>query len=145
MDYHVFILSRIRELRMGGASTREAVVDGIASSAGVVTSAAIIMVSVFAILATLSIVALKMLGVGMAVAVLLDATVVRGILVPSALALLGERSWQVPRWLGWLPGRAAARALASASGPAPVAGLAPATGTVPAAADQSRAAVSQAR
>ncbi len=113
MDYHVFILSRIRELRMaspvhGRASTREAVVDGIASSAGVVTSAAIIMVAVFSILATLSIIALKMLGVGLAVAVLLDATVVRGILVPSALALLGERSWQVPRWLGWLPGRAAA-------------------------------------
>jgi len=105
MDYHVFILSRVRELRAGGTSTRNAVVGGIASSAGVVTSAAVIMVAVFSILATLSIVALKMLGIGLAVAVLLDATVVRGILVPAALALLGERSWQVPRWLGWLPGR----------------------------------------
>jgi uncharacterized membrane protein YdfJ with MMPL/SSD domain len=69
-----------------------------------VTSAAVIMVAVFAILATLSVIDLKMLGVGLAAAVLIDATVVRGILVPSALALLGERSWQVPRWLAWLPG-----------------------------------------
>jgi putative drug exporter of the RND superfamily len=104
MDYHVFILSRIRELRLRGSSTPDAVVGGIASSAGVVTSAAVIMVAVFSILATLSIIDLKMLGVGLAVAVLLDATVVRGILVPSALALLGERSWALPRWLGWLPG-----------------------------------------
>jgi uncharacterized membrane protein YdfJ with MMPL/SSD domain len=104
MDYHVFILSRIRELRSRGTSTREAVIDGIASSAGVVTSAAVIMVAVFSILATLSIIALKMLGIGLAVAVLLDATVVRGILVPAALALLGERSWYLPRCLRWLPG-----------------------------------------
>ena len=104
MDYHVFILSRVRELRAGGATNRDAVVGGIASSAGVVTSAAVIMVAVFSILATLSVIALKMLGVGLAVAVLLDATVVRGILVPAALALLGERSWRVPRWLSWLPG-----------------------------------------
>ncbi len=106
MDYHVFILSRVRELRAGGASNRDAVVGGISSSAGVVTSAAVIMVAVFSILATLSIIDLKMLGVGLAVAVLIDATVVRGILVPAALALLGERSWQVPRWLSWLPGAA---------------------------------------
>jgi putative drug exporter of the RND superfamily len=105
MDYHVFILSRIRELRAGGATTREAVVDGIASSAGVVTSAAVIMVAVFAILATLSVIQLQMLGVGLAAAVLLDATVVRGILLPAVLTLLGERSWQLPRWLSWLPGR----------------------------------------
>ncbi len=104
MDYHVFILSRIRELRAGGADTKDAVVGGIASSAGVVTSAAVIMVAVFAILATLSIIDLKMLGVGLAAAVLIDATVVRGVLVPSALALLGDRSWQLPGWLAWLPG-----------------------------------------
>jgi RND superfamily putative drug exporter len=107
MDYHVFILSRIRELRSGGTSTRDAVVGGISSSAGVVTSAAVIMVAVFTILATLSIIQLQMLGVGLAVAVLIDATLVRGILVPSALALLGERSWWLPRWLSWLPGRTA--------------------------------------
>ncbi|HXW46863.1 MAG TPA: MMPL family transporter [Streptosporangiaceae bacterium] len=100
MDYHVFILSRIRELRQHGATTRDAVVGGIARSAGVVTSAAVIMVAVFSILATLSIIALKMLGVGLAVAVLLDATVVRGILVPAALTLVGERSWALPRLAG---------------------------------------------
>ena len=105
MDYHVFILSRIRELRAGGARTQDAVVGGIASSAGVVTSAAVIMVAVFSIFATLSLIQLKMLGVGLAVAILIDATVVRGILLPACLALLGERSWYLPRWLGWLPGR----------------------------------------
>jgi putative drug exporter of the RND superfamily len=119
MDYHVFILSRVRELRAGGASTKEAVVGGIASSAGVVTSAAVIMVAVFSILATLSIIDLKMLGIGLAVAVLLDATVVRGILVPAALAMLGERSWRVPRWLDWLPGRPVPAAPAPAVAAAP--------------------------
>jgi RND superfamily putative drug exporter len=104
MDYHVFILSRIRELRSGGAKTTDAVIGGISSSAGVVTSAAVIMVAVFSILATLSIIQLKMLGVGLAAAVLLDATVVRGILVPAALTMLGERTWYLPRWLAALPG-----------------------------------------
>jgi RND superfamily putative drug exporter len=110
MDYHVFILSRIRELRSGGRSTPDAVVGGIASSAGVVTSAAVIMMAVFSILATLSIIQLKILGVGMAAAVLIDATVVRGILVPAALTLLGERTWYLPRWLAWLPGKRAVTA-----------------------------------
>jgi uncharacterized membrane protein YdfJ with MMPL/SSD domain len=105
MDYHVFILSRIRELRARGASTPDAVTGGIASSAGVVTSAALIMVAVFSIFAALSLIDLKILGVGMAAAVLIDATVVRGILVPSAMALLGERTWYLPRWLRWLPSR----------------------------------------
>jgi putative drug exporter of the RND superfamily len=111
MDYHVFILSRIRELRLAGASTREAVTGGIASSAGVVTSAAVIMMAVFSIFATLHVVELKMLGVGLPAAVLIDATVVRGILMPAALALLGERTWYLPRWLSWLPGRRAAAAI----------------------------------
>jgi uncharacterized membrane protein YdfJ with MMPL/SSD domain len=105
MDYHVFILSRIRELRAGGASTRDALVGGISSSAGVVTSAAVIMVAVFSILATLPIVDTKTLGVGLAAAVLIDATVVRGILLPAAMSLLGERCWYMPHWLSWLPGR----------------------------------------
>jgi RND superfamily putative drug exporter len=106
MDYHVFILSRIRELRAGGLTTRQATVDGIASSAGVVSSAALIMVAVFSILATLSVIQLQMLGVGLAAAVLIDATVVRGVLVPAALALLGERSWYLPSWLARiLPGQ----------------------------------------
>jgi RND superfamily putative drug exporter len=105
MDYHVFILSRIREMWSGGATARDAIVDGVGRSAGVVTSAAIIMVAVFSIFATLSMIDVKMLGVGLAAAVLIDATVVRGVILPAALALLGERAWYLPRWLSWLPGR----------------------------------------
>jgi RND superfamily putative drug exporter len=108
MDYHVFILSRVREHRRGGASMKEALVSGIASSAGVVTSAAAIMVAVFSILASLSVIPLQMLGVGLAASVLIDATVVRGVLLPAALALLGERVWR--------PGKPAGPALAA--GPA---------------------------
>jgi RND superfamily putative drug exporter len=93
MDYHVFILSRIRELRLGGAPARTAVTDGIARSAGVVTSAAVIMVAVFSIFATLSMIEFKMFGVAMAAAVLIDATIVRGVLLPAGLALLGDRAW----------------------------------------------------
>jgi RND superfamily putative drug exporter len=93
MDYHVFLLSRIRELWRGGSSSSDAVVNGIASSAGVVTSAALIMVAVFSIFAAMSFLDLKILGIGMASAVLIDATVVRGILLPAALALLGDRAW----------------------------------------------------
>jgi hypothetical protein len=104
MDYHVFILSRIRELRVRGHGHCEAVVGGVSACSGVVTSAAVIMVAVFSIFATLSLIELKMIGVGLASAVLIDATIVRGILVPAALALLGERSWYFPRWLEWLPG-----------------------------------------
>jgi len=99
MDYHVFLLSRIRELRSRGASTRDAVTGGIASSAGVVTSAAFIMVAVFSVFATLSLIDLKILGIGMAAAVLIDATVVRGVLMPAALSLLGDRTWAAPSWL----------------------------------------------
>jgi putative drug exporter of the RND superfamily len=97
MDYHVFILSRIRELRQGGASARQAIIGGIASSAGVVTSAAAIMVAVFSIFATLSLIEFKMFGVAMAAAVLIDATIVRGVLLPAGLALLGERVWPQKR------------------------------------------------
>jgi putative drug exporter of the RND superfamily len=93
MDYHVFLLTRIRELWRGGASSSDAVVQGVASSAGVITSAALIMVAVFSIFATMSFLDLKILGIGMASAVLIDATVVRGILLPAALALLGDRAW----------------------------------------------------
>jgi RND superfamily putative drug exporter len=113
MDYHVFILSRIRELRSSGASTREAITGGIATSAGVVTSAAVIMVAVFSILAMLPIVDTRTLGVGLAAAVLIDATVVRGILLPAAMSLLGERCWYLPRWLSWLPGRRPGAVLAA--------------------------------
>lgn len=97
MDYHIFILSRIRERWAGGVPAREAVVSGLGASAGVVTSAAVIMTLVFAVFVTLTSIENKMLGVGLAVAVLLDATLVRGVLLPAALSLLGERAW---RWRG---------------------------------------------
>jgi len=101
MDYHVFILSRIAELRRrapaGRAGARSAVVEGITSSAGVVTSAAAIMVAVFSIFATLGEFELKVFGVAMAAAVIIDATVVRGVLLPAGLALLGDRAWTLPR------------------------------------------------
>ena len=82
--------------------------DGVGNSAGVVTSAAIIMVAVFSIFATLSMIDVKMLGVGLAAAVLIDATIVRGVVLPAALALLGDRAWYLPSWLAWLPGRSLA-------------------------------------
>jgi RND superfamily putative drug exporter len=100
MDYHVFILSRVRELWTRGAAPKDAVVGGIASSAGVVTSAALIMVALFSIFSTLSLVDLKILGIGTAAAVLIDATIVRGVLVPAALALLGDRAWSLRRRRG---------------------------------------------
>ena len=103
MDYHVFVVSRIREAHDRGMSTQEAVAHGIKISAGVVTSAAVIMVAVFAVFATLSMTTFKQLGVGLAVAILLDATVVRGVLLPSVLAVLDDRTWWLPRWLSWLP------------------------------------------
>ncbi|GAA2491124.1 MMPL family transporter [Winogradskya humida] len=103
MDYHVFVLSRIREGYDGGMSTREAVSRGIGSTAGVITSAAVVMVAVFALFATLPLISTKELGVGLAAAVLLDATLIRAVLLPAVMALLGERNWWLPRWLNWLP------------------------------------------
>jgi uncharacterized membrane protein YdfJ with MMPL/SSD domain len=103
MDYHVFVLSRIREARDRGLATTAAVADGIRSTAGVVTSAAAIMVAVFAVFGTLSMQDFKQLGVGLAVAILLDATLIRVVLLPSVMALLGDRNWYLPRWLAWLP------------------------------------------
>jgi RND superfamily putative drug exporter len=97
MDYHVFILSRIREAVVGGLGTREAVSSALTSTAGVVTSAAIVMVAVFSIFATLSMIEFKQMGVGLAVAILLDATVIRGVLMPATFALLGDRAWWAPR------------------------------------------------
>jgi len=107
MDYHVFILSRIKELRDGGMSTEEAVSRGIRRTAGTVTSAAIIMVAVFAIFGTLRLIMMKQLGVGLGVAVLIDATVIRGVMLPAAMKLLGEWNWYMPRWLEWVPSLAA--------------------------------------
>ena len=103
MDYHVFILSRIREAHDKGMSTDHAIAHGIKSTAGVVTSAAIVMVGVFAIFATLQAMIFKQFGVGLAVAILIDATIVRAILLPASMKLLGEWNWYLPRWLGWMP------------------------------------------
>ena len=102
MDYHAFVLSRVREHAQSGLPMRLAVRRGIADTSGVVTSAAAVMISVFAIFATLSMLEMKTMGVGLAVAILLDATLVRQVLLPASLVLLGERVW-------W-PGRIAAPA-----------------------------------
>jgi RND superfamily putative drug exporter len=103
MDYHVFILSRIREAYDRGMKTEDAVAHGIKTTAGVVTSAAIVMVFVFSIFGTLSVVMLKQFGVGLATAVLIDATIVRAVLLPAAMKLLGDWNWYLPKWLEWLP------------------------------------------
>jgi putative drug exporter of the RND superfamily len=109
MDYHVFILSRIREAHERGLTTEDAIAHGIKSTAGVVTAAATVMVFVFAIFATLSQLSLKQLGVGLAAAVLIDATLIRGVLLPASMKLLGSWNWYLPRWLAWLPARSAKR------------------------------------
>lgn len=104
MDYHVFILSRVREYRGRGLSPKQAVVEGITKSAGVVTSAAAVMIAVFSVFATLSAIDFKMVGVGLATAVFIDATIVRGVLLPAALTMFGDATWKMPRALRWLPG-----------------------------------------
>ncbi|MCT2589551.1 MMPL family transporter [Streptomyces sp. N2-109] len=96
MDYHIFILSRIRERWGEGAGVRDSIIGGISSSAGVVTSAAVIMTAAFSVFMTLSAIEYKMMGVGMGFAILIDATLVRGVLLPAALSLLGHRAWTLP-------------------------------------------------
>ena len=103
MDYHVFVLSRVREGYESGMTTDEAVAHGIKSTAGVVTSAAIVMVGVFAIFATLQMMIFKQFGVGLASAILIDATLIRAILLPATMKLLGDWNWYLPKWLEWLP------------------------------------------
>jgi anti-anti-sigma factor len=103
MDYHVLILSRVREAYDRGMKTEEAVSTGIKATAGVVTSAAVVMVAVFGIFATLSGLDFKMMGVGLATAVLIDATIVRAVLLPASMKLLGDWNWYLPKWLEWLP------------------------------------------
>ena len=104
MDYYVFIVSRIRELADRGENTRDAVFHGIVRTAPSVTSAAGVMVAVFAIFATLSLLQFKQLGFGLAVAIALDATIVRAVLLPATMTLLGDWNWYLPTWLEWLPG-----------------------------------------
>jgi putative drug exporter of the RND superfamily len=103
MDYHVFILSRVREGVDAGMRTEDALRHGISRTAGVVSAAALVMVGVFSLFGTASALDLKEAGVGLAVAVLIDATVVRGVLLPATMKLLGERNWYLPSWLAWLP------------------------------------------
>jgi uncharacterized membrane protein YdfJ with MMPL/SSD domain len=110
MDYHVFIVSRIKELVDRGEKTEDAVLHGITRTAGAVTSAAAVMVGVFAIFATLSTIDIKQMGIGLAAAILVDATIVRAVLLPSAMKLLGDWNWYLPKWLEWLPSLAPAEA-----------------------------------
>ncbi len=103
MDYHIFLLSRISERYAEHGDTREAVIFGVGSTAGIITGAALIMVAVFAGVAMGDMTMFQQLGFGLAVAIAIDATVVRTVIVPSAMTLLGHRSWYLPKWLGWLP------------------------------------------
>jgi uncharacterized membrane protein YdfJ with MMPL/SSD domain len=109
MDYHVFIVSRVREAYDSGMSTGDAVSHGIKTTASVVTAAAAVMIAVFAIFATLSALDFKEFGVGLAVAVLIDATIIRGVLLPSAMKLLGDWNWYLPQSLSWIPRAGRAR------------------------------------
>ena len=103
MDYHVFILTRIREAFDRGMKTEDAVAHGIKSTAGVVTSAAIVMVAVFSMFALSSELQMKQMGIGLAAAVLIDATIIRGVLLPATMKLLGDWNWWLPKKLNWLP------------------------------------------
>jgi uncharacterized membrane protein YdfJ with MMPL/SSD domain len=99
MDYHVFILTRVRELYDRGMSTDDAVREGISRTAGTVTAAAVVMVGVFSVFATLSFIDFKEMGVGLAVAILIDATIIRGVLLPATMKMLGDWNWYLPHWL----------------------------------------------
>ncbi len=103
MDYHVFILSRVREYYDRGLETEKAVAQGIKSTAGVVTSAAVVMVLVFGVFSLMPIIDMKEMGIGLAAAILIDATIVRAVLLPATMKLLGKWNWYLPRWLEWLP------------------------------------------
>jgi uncharacterized membrane protein YdfJ with MMPL/SSD domain len=103
MDYHLFILTRIKEARDRGLSSRAAVARGISVTSGTITSAASIMVVVFAVFVTFKFVFIQQLGLGLAVAVFIDATLIRSVLLPATMTLLGDWNWWLPRWLGWLP------------------------------------------
>jgi RND superfamily putative drug exporter len=127
MDYHVLILSRVREAYDSGLSSADAVAEGVQATAGVVTSAAAVMIAVFAIFATLGLVEFKIMGVGLAVAVLLDATIIRAILLPATMKLLGDWNWWLPRQLEWLP---------RVGGPLSLDQPAPAVASAPSANDQ---------
>ena len=120
MDYHVFILSRIREAYDRGMTTSDAVEHGIVTTAGVVTSAALVMVGVFAVFALMPVLDMKEMGIGLAAAVLIDATIVRAVLLPASMKLLGDWNWYLPSWLEWLPRLEGEREAATDAQPVPV-------------------------
>ena len=103
MDYHVFLLSRIRERYDQTGDNAEAVAYGLRSTAGIITGAALIMVAVFGAFASGQTIINQQVGFGLSVAILLDATLVRSILVPASMEVLGKRNWYLPSWLHWLP------------------------------------------
>jgi putative drug exporter of the RND superfamily len=103
MDYQVFLMSRIKESHDRTGTTREAVISGVSGTARIITGAALIIVAVFAGFARGQLVQFQQMGFGVAVALLLDATIIRTVVLPSMLALLGDRAWYLPRWLEWLP------------------------------------------
>ncbi len=128
MDYHVFLLSRVKEHYDRTGNNGESVAMGLQATAKIITGAALIMVAVFGGFASGRLVALQQMGFGLAVAVFLDATIVRSVLVPAGMAMLGDRNWYLPSWLSWLPNLnvEGAPAPASAAAPEPVAVPAPA-------------------
>ena len=103
MDYHMLLLSRVKEAWDAGSSNDESVSKGIKSTAALITSAAIVMVLVFGAFATSRLMFFKQIGVGLGVAIFLDATIIRAILLPASMKLLGDRNWYLPKWLEWLP------------------------------------------
>ncbi len=125
MDYHVFILSRVREAYDSGMSTPDAVRHGISTTAGTVTSAAMVMVFVFSVFITLTFLDFKEMGVGLAVAVLIDATIVRGVLLPASMKVLGDWNWYLPKWLEWLPHAAEPKPADPQPAPGPAGGSPP--------------------
>jgi RND superfamily putative drug exporter len=118
MDYQVFLLSRIHERWAATGDTRDAIVHGVASTARLITGAAAIVIVVFGGFATGQLVSFQQMGFGIAIALALDATLVRLILIPAAMRLLGERNWHLPRWLQWLPDLHVERASPGAPQPA---------------------------
>src|SRR3954464_4930852 len=118
MDYQVFLLSRIRERYTKTGSTTDAIVHGVSSTAGLITGAALIIVVVFTGFATGQLAAFQQMGFGAAVALLVDATIVRTVVIPAVMQLLGDRNWYLPRWLEWLPN---VNVEGQAAAPAPVA------------------------
>jgi RND superfamily putative drug exporter len=103
MDYHVFLLSRIREHYDATGRNKESVAVGLQATAKIITGAALIMVAVFGGFASGELVFMQQVGFGLAAAIFIDATIVRSVLVPAAMALLGNFNWYLPRWLHWLP------------------------------------------